>query len=171
MWNRQRRFIPYSPWIVLLAAITSLAVAGGLEDLTGQKVKFVVVAKVLDVKGFSHSGPLSEHNPIWQEATVEVTVASGQFKPGQKPIVRFAGSRDIAWFNTPKLKAGETARLGLRLDDTTKLGKASIDGKEVDAYYLLTKDRAPTTASAPAAERGLETGLVRRVRQGRPARS
>jgi hypothetical protein len=52
----------------------------------------------------------SEHDPEWHVATVKVlTALKGAAKEGDTVSVIFPASRDIMWFNTPKLKPGEEA--------------------------------------------------------------
>lgn len=51
----------------------------------------------------------SEHDPQWQAATVQVATALRGGTPGQTVTVVFAASRDITWFNSPKLKTGQDA--------------------------------------------------------------
>jgi hypothetical protein len=53
--------------------------------------------------------PRSEHDPEWQVATVRVTSAIRGGSVGETATVIFAGSRDIEWFNAPKLAVGQDA--------------------------------------------------------------
>ena len=50
-----------------------------------------------------------EHDPQWQIATVRVSTPLHGGRVGQTVTLIFAGSRDIVWFNAPKLKAGQDA--------------------------------------------------------------
>jgi hypothetical protein len=50
-----------------------------------------------------------EHDPEWQAATVRVTSAIEGTQNGALVHVIFAASRDIVWFNSPKLRPGEAA--------------------------------------------------------------
>src|SRR6266480_5960936 len=50
-----------------------------------------------------------EHDPEWQVASVRVTTPRRGAKAGTLVPVIFAASRDIIWFNSPKLKPGEEA--------------------------------------------------------------
>ena len=147
---------------VAVAMYCCNAAAAGNDDWTAEKPKFEVVAEVLDVQSMAVEGLRSEHDPVWQQAIVKVTAASGDFQVGQKLAVRFAGSRDIAWYGKPKLQAGEIARLGLLPDNTTKLGKAKIDDKEVDAYYLVAKTKAAGSSNGVKTYRDVEYAKVGR---------
>src|SRR5262249_19716588 len=51
----------------------------------------------------------SEHDPEWQIATIRVAAMLRDGHPGQSVKVLFAASRDIIWYNAPKLKAGQEA--------------------------------------------------------------
>jgi hypothetical protein len=53
--------------------------------------------------------PGSEHDPDWRIATVRVVTPLRGGTAGQTITVLFAASRDITWFNTPKLAAGQDA--------------------------------------------------------------
>ena len=51
----------------------------------------------------------SEHDPEWQVATVRVTKPLRDGEAGQEITILFPGSRDIVWFNSPKLREGQDA--------------------------------------------------------------
>ena len=51
----------------------------------------------------------NEHDPEWQAATVRIATALRGGTAGEIVTVIFAGSRDIVWFHSPKLKPGEDA--------------------------------------------------------------
>jgi len=53
--------------------------------------------------------PREEHDPEWQVAAVRVTAAMRGAQNGAVVPVVFAASRDVQWFNSPKLRPGETA--------------------------------------------------------------
>jgi hypothetical protein len=50
-----------------------------------------------------------EHDPEWQVATVRVISSLRGAEAGALSTVIFAGSRDIMWFSSPKLKVGDNA--------------------------------------------------------------
>lgn len=57
--------------------------------------------------GRDEYGPISEHNPIWQEAVIEVSdVEKGQGTQKQI-LVRFPESTDVMWADAPKLRLGQ----------------------------------------------------------------
>lgn len=72
----------------------------------------VVVGRVVAVGGLEAGpttpGRLSEHDPNWTEATVEVE----ETMKGRAPRtikVMFAGSQDVMWHDAPKLAVGQKA--------------------------------------------------------------
>ncbi|HUL74917.1 MAG TPA: hypothetical protein VLT86_17525 [Vicinamibacterales bacterium] len=51
--------------------------------------------------------PMSEHAPIWREASVEVhAVHKGQYA-GKRAVVRFPASTDVLWHRAPKFQPGQ----------------------------------------------------------------
>jgi len=53
--------------------------------------------------------PISEHDPQWSEAVVEVTsVVSGTVSPDAPVTVLFPASIDVAWYQAPKYAAGQS---------------------------------------------------------------
>jgi hypothetical protein len=65
--------------------------------------------------------PISEHEPQWREAVVEVqTVHKG--KPTTKQVVvRFPNSTDVRWFKAPKFQAGQEGLFMLQHDAITRV--------------------------------------------------
>jgi hypothetical protein len=52
-------------------------------------------------------GRISEHDADYHSVTITVdTVEKGSASPGQTVQVLFANSKDIAWYNSPKIKGG-----------------------------------------------------------------
>jgi hypothetical protein len=50
---------------------------------------------------------LSQHNPDWQEATIDVESVEKGKVPNKTIQAFFANSNDIAWHSAPKLKKGD----------------------------------------------------------------
>ena len=92
--------------------------------------------------------PVSEHDPEWQEAVVEVSsLLKGQ--EGTQIVVRFAGSTDIAWYQCPKLKVGQTGTFVMKKDDVTGVGPAVLGRKESTAYVVLRPENLLPISDAP----------------------
>jgi hypothetical protein len=76
---------------------------------------------------------ISEHDPLWQEAVVEVT---GTEKGGtaKQIVVRFPSSRDVRWYKAPKFEPGQEGVFILRkpksvaVRSTRALAAASSSG-------------------------------------------
>ncbi len=68
----------------------------------------VIFGRVAKIEPVANTGPISEHDPVWKRATIEVFEAlKGTASPGSKLAVYFASSNDVAWFTAPKLVVGE----------------------------------------------------------------
>jgi hypothetical protein len=50
---------------------------------------------------------LSEHAPLWRDASVEVHEVHKGSKPAKHVTVRFPASTDVMWFKAPKLHVGQ----------------------------------------------------------------
>ncbi len=71
------------------------------------KVSYVQpIESVLEPEQPESDSP-SEHSPDWQMATVEITTPLQGGTVKQQVAVVFAASRDITWFQSPKLIAGQ----------------------------------------------------------------
>ena len=51
--------------------------------------------------------PISEHDPQWREAVVEVSDADKGGDRKKQIVVRFPGSDDVRWYRAPKFAAGQ----------------------------------------------------------------
>ena len=94
---------------------------------------FVVVGRVTDVRKWNTPKPKSgapsrvtEHDPDWHEAVVEVqSVLKGGKVKGNKVVVRFPNRNDVAWVSSPKFNKNERAIFCLNRDQTTGAPKTS----------------------------------------------
>jgi hypothetical protein len=80
---------------------------------------------------------ISEHNPQWQEAVIKVRSAVKGAQEGEKIVVRFSASEDVAWFRAPKLQIGQTGTFILPKDTVSGAPRALLSGTEVEAYTAL----------------------------------
>jgi len=78
-----------------------------LERLAAASMVFR--GSVEDVRPIESHGAPAEHDPEWQVATVRVLTPLRGGDSGQVVTIAFPGSRDITWFNSPKLKPGQEA--------------------------------------------------------------
>ena len=82
-------------------------------------------------------GPVTEHDPQWQEAVIEVQSSIKGAEPNQRMVVRFATSRDVAWYRAPKLNVGQEGTFLLKKDQVSATPQAMLEGQQVDAYTVL----------------------------------
>ncbi len=53
------------------------------------------------------STPISEHDPLWREAVIEVGEVQKGNVSQKKVVVRFPSSTDVSWHNAPKFHPGQ----------------------------------------------------------------
>jgi hypothetical protein len=66
----------------------------------------IVAGKVAAIRTLPVTGPISEHNPGWRLATIQVD-ASACGAAGKTVQIAFAGSDDVAWVGKAKLSIGQ----------------------------------------------------------------
>lgn len=106
---------------------------------------FVVVGRVTDVRKWNVPKPKSgapsrvtEHDPDWQEAVVEVqSVLKGGKVKGNKVIVRFPNRNDVAWVNSPKFAKNQRAIFCLNRDQATGAPTTKYGGQQMTVYTCL----------------------------------
>jgi len=105
-------------------------IAGARTQQTDQKLKqrlakadLVIAGKVTAVKDMAgeQKGAASEHDPEWEQATIQVQ-ATAKGNPAKTATVYFAGSRDIRWYQAPKLKVGQEGVFALQKFEDKKRG-------------------------------------------------
>ena len=55
----------------------------------------------------SGTGRISEHDPLWQEAVVQVDAVHKGTHGGKQVVIRFPSSTDVRWYHAPKFRAGQ----------------------------------------------------------------
>ena len=90
--------------------------------------------------------PVSEHDPKWREAVVEVDqVQKGRHGPSRVTVL-FPSSTDVRWYKAPKFTAGQQGFFALhkakmkeseRLDTRSRALAAAPSDKEVEVYTAL----------------------------------
>lgn len=106
---------------------------------------FVVVGRVTDVRPWNVPKPksgapsrVSEHDPDWHEAVVEIqSVLKGGKVKGNKVIVRFPNRNDVAWVSSPKFTKNQRAIFCLNRDQSTGAPTTTMGGTQVNAYTCL----------------------------------
>jgi hypothetical protein len=104
---------------------------------------FVVIGRVTEVRRWtapkSATPPrVSEHDPDWHEAVVEVqsVLKGGQVK-GNKVVVRFPGRNDVAWVHSPKFGKNQQGIFCLNRDQTSGVPTEKMGGRQVNVYTCL----------------------------------
>ena len=82
---------------------------------------------------------ISEHDPDWQEAIIQVEDGIKGAQAGERVVVRFPGSPDVAWVGAPKFAVGQEGTFLLHKDSTTGSPLSMIAGRSVPAYTALHK--------------------------------
>jgi hypothetical protein len=106
---------------------------------------FVVVGRVTDVRKWNVPKPKSgapshvtEHDPDWHEAVVEVqSVLKGGKVKGNKVVVRFPNRNDVAWVNSPKFAKNQKGIFCLNRDQATGVPTTKYGGQQVTVYTCL----------------------------------
>ena len=92
--------------------------------------------------------PVPEHDPQWQEAIVLVESSIKGSQAGQRVVVRFPGSMDVAWYAMPRFAVAQQGTFLLRLDTISGTPKAMVAGREVPAYTVVSKQDLLSTQDA-----------------------
>ena len=106
---------------------------------------FIVVGRVTDVRKWNAPKPksgapsrVSEHDPDWHEAVVEVqSVLKGGKVKGNKVIVRFPNRNDVAWVSSPKFTKNQRGIFCLNRDQSTGAPSGTMGGQKVNVYTCL----------------------------------
>jgi hypothetical protein len=88
--------------------------------------------------------PISEHNPNWQQAVIQVESPIKGAQPSHKVTVLFPGSRDVAYKNFPKLSRGQQGTFFIG----KPRGMARERGEEAAGAPLTVQKVLPRTEAA-----------------------
>lgn len=80
---------------------------------------------------------ISEHDPNWQEAIIQVQEGLKGAQAGEQVVVRFPASLDVAWVGAPKFAVGEEGTFLLHKDSSSGSPVSLIAGRSVPAYTAL----------------------------------
>ena len=115
---------------------------------------FVVIGRVMEVHRWnppkSATTHVSEHDPDWHEAVVEVqsVLKGGQVK-GNKVVVRFPGRNDVAWVHSPKFEKNQQGIFCLNRDQASGVPTGKVGGRQVTVYTCLGHGDALPLSDAP----------------------
>ena len=134
----------------VVAAVQQQAVARARLDVNDADLKahidraaMVVGGRVQQVRPAelgaapAHPRRITEHDPQWQEAIIQVQDGIKGAQAGEQVVVRFPGSHDVAWVGAPKFAEGQEGTFLLHVDSTTGSPHAMIGGRSVPAYTAL----------------------------------
>lgn len=81
-----------------------------------------------------------EHDPLWQESVVEVHGVHKGTHDQKTLVIRFPGSRDIAWHMAPKFSPGQEGyfilhKTGIKEPGARRVGAAAEAEAEVREFY------------------------------------
>jgi hypothetical protein len=108
----------------------------------------VIAGTVTAITALPDGPPVSEHDPVWAEATIEAECTL-EGVPIAVAQVAFATSNDVAWYQSPKLTMGEAGVFLLQPAPSPPGAWKIPDG----IPYVVTSplDVQPTTARAHVA--------------------
>jgi hypothetical protein len=136
----------------------------------------VVTGKVTDVrlvgasakgKGkketFEHYEAVSEHNPVWQEAVIEVSDVEKGKGTSKQIVVRFPESTDVRWYEAPKFEPGQEGVFLLK--DEKRSAKSAGDavsapkgkGKATRVYTALDSESVQPMQNVSAIRNFIKT--------------
>ncbi len=108
-----------------------------------QAAAMVVVGRVEQVRPAAYTGAaapprrFTEHDPDWQEAIIHVDEAIKGAQTGERVVVRFPGSHDVAFVGTPRFTAGQEGTFLLQRDAATGSPLTMMGAQSVPAYTAL----------------------------------
>ncbi len=108
-----------------------------------QAAAMVVVGRVEQIRPPAYTGAparpkrFTEHDPNWQEAIIHVDEGLKGATAGARVVVRFPGSRDVAFVGTPRFAAGQEGTFLLQKDTATGSPLSLMAGQTVQAYTAL----------------------------------
>jgi len=124
-----------------------------------QAADVVVVGRVVGVQGVTlqpRGAPparITEHDPEWREAVIQVDSAIKGAAPNSRLVVRFPASRDVQWVYAPKLTVGQEGTFILKRDEVSGAPKARLAGAEVQPYTALSPQDVMSRADGARALR------------------
>lgn len=132
--NKEARIRFESAEVVLSGRVTSVRLPPQKVAARGART----AAAGADVESTINQ-PISEHDPLIQEAVVEVEAVHKGEHPGDEVVVRFPSSTDVKWYQAPKFHPGQEGFFMLHKGETEEKGAAaSAMFREEDAEGILT---------------------------------
>ncbi len=142
--------------VFVLGMFMCLAIVAHAQGANTEATKPQITAKiqVLDIRvDQANIRAISEHSPLWREAIVRVIQAGKGVTIGEQLRVRFNGSMDTMWVNSPKLMLGEYAEVRLSVEIENTLVRST----EPTSTVLLSVKETPPSQTTLA---GLSDAIV-----------
>ena len=113
-------------------------IAGAPLVITG-KIVAVGLPGAATAGAATQSERISEHDPFWREAVVEVHSVHKGTVGKQQVLLRFPSSTDVRWHRAPKFQTGQQGVFSLRGDDVSghTMGQAATSFTADTAYTAL----------------------------------
>lgn len=80
--------------------------------------------------------PITEHDPVWREAVIQVSDVLKGEKTAKQVKVRFPDSSDVMFHGVPKFETGQEGYFMLHKGATSRVGRAQKN-KSSDTYFAL----------------------------------
>jgi hypothetical protein len=82
--------------------------------------------------------PITEHDPVWREAVIQVDDVLKGEKKAKQVTVRFPDSSDVMFHGVPRFEPGQEGYFMLHKGDATKTtGRRVQKSKSADTYFAL----------------------------------
>jgi hypothetical protein len=111
-----------------------------------ERADLVVVGKVVEtrqVEGERQNRPMTEHDPDWWQAVIEVEAVEKGQVPGKQIVVLFPNSVDEMWIDSPKFREGQEGIWVFQMDQEEKgFSALRISGyTALNPFDFQTKDQ------------------------------
>jgi hypothetical protein len=84
------------------------------------------------------AGQVSEHDPLWRDATIQIDAVHKGAHSAKNVVVRFASSEDIKWIASPKFHVGQEGYFLLHKDEVKSRRTVGGATKSTAAYTALS---------------------------------
>jgi hypothetical protein len=133
----------------------------------------IIVGRIKDIQkplvAANTQGPISEHDPQWRDAVIEVQTWIKGSAESSSIVVRFPASRDVAFRDYPKFQVGQESTLFLKTaQNATHILAATPVPNKINnrpAFLAITK-----TDVAPAWEAAHIKALVNKLKATTPSK-
>lgn len=111
-----------------------------------QKANVVFSGEVMELTSIPSTGrgPLSEHNPEWTEARIQINESMKGLSSSQEEIsIIFSNSIDVMWFQAPKFKPKDKGTWILTRQEN-RSGEAKLSSRNNNLFIISQKEEFTT---------------------------